>query len=245
MEGGLYIYAIAAAGAQTVVDAAGIDGNDGPVVTLLRGDIAAVVSRCDTDRYAVTRDNVIAHRRVMEAAMKRWPILPVRFNTVAKGREQIAEKLLTARREEFRDLFDVMTGKVEFGLRALWPDMSRIFTEIAEENPEIKMARTREPAGTADTARLGRAVTNALDRKRDRQARLILRCFDGLWFDRKVTDSLGASMILNASFLIEGQRAGEFDRRVENLADQMNGRVRLRYVGPVPPCDFVEVAAAW
>ena len=73
MEGGFYIYAIAAADAAVTLDAAGIGENDATVQTLPQGDIAAVVSRCAADRYEVTRANALAHQRVMEAAMTRWP----------------------------------------------------------------------------------------------------------------------------------------------------------------------------
>ncbi|MCK4376492.1 MAG: GvpL/GvpF family gas vesicle protein [Candidatus Brocadiae bacterium] len=247
MEGGFYIYAIAAAGASTVLDAAAIGAEAEQVETLPRGDIAAIVSRCRADRYEVTRANTLAHQRVMETAMESWPILPVRFDTIAESTEQIIENLLVPRHREFRELLDVMAGKVELGLKVLWADMSSIFAEIVEENHDIKAARSRKlaPRALPDAVRLGEIVKNALDRKKAREARRILRCLDRLWFDRKVNDVFGDSMILNAAFLVESEREGEFDRSVDILADDMNGRVRLKYVGPIPPCNFVEIVVTW
>lgn len=247
MEGGFYIYAIAATGTPVILDAAGIDGNSQPVETLPQDDTAVIVSCCNADRYEVTRANTIAHQRVMEEAMKRWTILPVRFDTIAESREQIIEKLLVPRHQEFRELLDVMAGKVELGLKVLWTDMPGIFAELVEENHDIKIARARKqaPAAPADAVRLGEMVKNALDHKRAREARQFLRRFDGLWVDRKVNDLFGDPMILNASFLVESRREEEFDQRVDALGGEMNGRVRLKYVGPIPPANFVEIVVTW
>jgi len=247
MEGGFYIYAIVGTAESTVLDVPGIDGNGEPVEMLPHGDIAAIVSRCQADRYDVARANMVAHQRVMEAAMARWPILPVRFGTVADERQKILDKLLLPRREEFRRLLDVMAGKVELGLKALWIDMQAIFAEIVEENPDIKAARAGKRTNTtpADGVRLGEMVKNALEQKKGKEARHILRHVDGQWCDRRLNEVFGDPMILNASFLVERRREQEFDQRVEALTNGANGRLRLKYVGPIPPCNFVEVVVTW
>jgi len=214
---------------------------------LPQGAIAAIASRCQADRYDVSRANTVAHQRVMEAAMTRWTILPVRFDCIADERRKITDKLLIPRRQEFRPLLDKMAGKVELGLKALWTDMPAIFAEIVEENPDIKVARgtKRATATPADGVRLGEMVKNALERKKAKEARHILRRFDGHWCDRRVNDVFGDPMILNASFLVESRREEEFDRCVEALASETNGRVRLKYVGPIPPLNFVEIVVTW
>lgn len=247
MEGGFYIYAIVGTAESTVLDVPGIDGNGEPVEMLPHGDIAAIVSRCKADRYDVARANVIAHQRVMEAAMARWPMLPVRFGCIADQRDQIVEKVLLARHGELCDLLEVVADKVELGLKALWTDMPAIFAEIVEENPDIKAARAGKRTNTtpADGVRLGEMVKNALEHKKGKEARHILRHVDGQWCDRRLNDVFGDPMILNASFLVERRREQEFDQRVEALTNGANGRLRLKYVGPIPPCNFVEVVVTW
>ena len=247
MAGGFYVYAIAACGAPAVIETTGIDGNGEPVEMLVRGETAAVASRCSSDRYEVTRANVLAHQRVMEEAMERWTILPVRFDTIADSREHIAEKLLIPRSRELRELLEVMAGKVELGLKALWTDMPAVFAGIVEENPEIAAARNRKDGrnAQANAFRVGEMVKHALDRKRDREAGRILERFDGLWSERKVNSVFGDSMVLNAAFLVESRCETEFDQRVEALAGECSGQMRLKYVGPIPPCNFVEIVVTW
>ena len=249
MEGGFYIYAIVDTAEPAVLDVPGIDGNGDQVEMLPHGDIAAVVSRCKADRYDVARANVIAHQRVMEAAMARWPMLPVRFGCIADQRDRIVEKVLLARHGELCDLLEVVADKVELGLKALWTDMPAIFAEIVDENPRIKAARAHASSRTAvtpaDGVRLGEMVKNALERKKAREARHILRRFDGRWCDRRLNEVFGDPMILNASFLVERRHEQEFDRCVEALEGETNGRVRLKYVGPIPPLNFVEIVVTW
>jgi len=47
------------------------------------------------------------------------------------------------------------------------------------------------------------------------------------------------------AFLVETEREAEFDRRVEALGDAVDGRLRVKYVGPVPPSNFVEIVVTW
>ncbi len=247
MEGGFYLYAIAGTAESAVLDVPGIDGNGDQVEMLPHGDIAAIISRCKADRYDVARANMIAHQRVMEAAMARWPMLPVRFGCIADQRDQIVEKVLLARHGELCDLLEVVADKAELGLKALWADMPAIFAEIVDENPRIKAARNSRRAAVtpAEGVHLGTMVKNALERKKAREARHILRRFDGHWCDRKVNDVFGDTMILNASFLVERRHEQEFDGGVEALEGETNGRVRLKYVGPIPPLNFVEIVVTW
>jgi hypothetical protein len=45
---------------------------------------------------------------------------------------------------------------------------------------------------------------------------------------------------VNAAFLVERSRVDEFSEAVARLADEVDGRMRLRYVGPLPPYSFTE-----
>ncbi|MEW6684999.1 MAG: GvpL/GvpF family gas vesicle protein, partial [Candidatus Edwardsbacteria bacterium] len=48
-------------------------------------------------------------------------------------------------------------------------------------------------------------------------------------------------MITNLAFLVEKPRVEEFDRLVDRLSTIYDGRIKFKYVGPVPPCNFVEL----
>jgi hypothetical protein len=53
---------------------------------------------------------------------------------------------------------------------------------------------------------------------------------------------------VNAAFLVERPRVDEFSEAVAKLADEVQGRMRVRYIGPLPPYSFTEeqeAVGAW
>jgi hypothetical protein len=48
-------------------------------------------------------------------------------------------------------------------------------------------------------------------------------------------------MIVNAAFFVERKREADFDRQVQILDDKYAGKVIFRYVGPLPPFNFVSI----
>ena len=135
---GRYIYGIINTGQSQKFGPLGIGGRLDMVYTLGFRDIAAVVSHSPILKYPVTRENSIAHQKVLEKVMKKHIVLPVRFCTIAEEEEAIEEKVLKARYEEFKNLFFKMRDKIELGVRAFWPNVEGIFEEIVKENKEIK-----------------------------------------------------------------------------------------------------------
>ena len=50
---------------------------------------------------------------------------------------------------------------------------------------------------------------------------------------------------VNTAFLVERERIDDFSRAVGELGRELEGRVRLRYVGPLPPYSFTgDIATA-
>jgi hypothetical protein len=48
-------------------------------------------------------------------------------------------------------------------------------------------------------------------------------------------------MVLNAAFLVEREREGVFDAAVSAIAERNAARLMLKYVGPLPPFNFVDL----
>src|SRR5579864_1418441 len=137
-EEGCYIYGIMASLQGREFGHIGIGGRADVVYTLPYQNIAAIVSCSPMVKYAVTRDNAIAHAKVLEMAVEDGTTLPVRFCTIAKNEETIVEKILKTRYQEFIDLLREMEGKIELGVRARWTDLNAVFAEVVEENKNIK-----------------------------------------------------------------------------------------------------------
>lgn len=248
-----YLYSIIRCSEErTFNDVAPIGDPGGRVYTIPHQGIAVVVSDALADRYEGSRANMLAHERVQEGVLKEFTLLPVRFGTVADSespREKI-EKLLEKRSREINGLLAEMDGKVELGLKALWRDEKAIFEEILAQNEDIRrlrdsLAGKSSQATHFDRIRLGESVKNALDRKKVVDATNILAPLRRI--ARRVVENqvFGDRMVANAAFLVDRDREGEFDQQVRRLDEEMGRRIAFKYVGPVPPYNFVNIVVNW
>lgn len=248
-EAGQYIYAIIETDQDKGFGFMGIGDGNNEVYTVRHRDVGAVISDSPISQYPVTRSNTMAHQKVMEEVMKQYPMLPVRFGTVAERTDLIVEKLLKEREAEFKRILHYMRDKIELGLKAMWKDMKPVFEEIVADNSDIGRLRDRlmkrQGGAQRDQVRLGEMVKKALEARKGREEQALLDPLDGLWVERKLNDPFGDRMITNAAFLVERDKEAAFDLAVEKMTAQYDGRMVFKYVGPIPPCNFVEIVVKW
>ena len=246
---GQYVYCIIRCPQHRQLRAAGLGGRDDVVHTLHFRDLAAVVSDSPQDRYQQTRQNMLGHTVVLEEVMGALPLLPVRFGTVAPNAEAVTERLLKQRYEEFGRLLGEMDGMVELGLKALWRE-EVLFEEIVEANPDIRHLRDSlsgrpAPATHFGRMRLGEMVENAINAKRYADAQALLARLKPLAEQSRENALIGDRMVLNGAFLVPAEREAAFDHAIEQIDAEMGARMILKYVGPTPPYNFVNITVTW
>ena len=96
-----------------------------------------------------------------------------------------------------------------------------------------------------DRARLGEMVEASLEQKRDEYADLLLARLRPLAGEYNLNQLLIDRMVLNGAFLVDQDRQAEFDEAVRQLYEQLGDRLKFKYVGPVPPYNFVSIAIQW
>ena len=238
------------------VEAIGSRGNGVHTVANDLNDLAMVVSDSSDQKYDGTRANMVAHEKVIEAVMgEGFTVLPVKFGTVTRNASEtpvqdIQQKVLTARAMEFYELLEEMDGKVELGVKAIWRDQKPIFEEIVAENPVIRKRRDSLLDRSAESTHwqrmnLGERVKEALDRKREAEAKKLLRVVHPLIYKEKENKILMDRMVLNFAFLVDRSREGQFDEAVKELDGDMEERMVFKYSGPNPPFNFVEIVVTW
>ncbi|MEK6790200.1 MAG: GvpL/GvpF family gas vesicle protein [Deltaproteobacteria bacterium] len=249
MEDGNYIYCIIGTNEARNFGPVGIGGRGDIVSTIGYEGVSCVASNSPASDYAVSRENMLTHQKVIEGVMKAHTVLPVRFSTVAKSPEDI-RGLLRKRRSEFIGLLRDMDNKIELGLKAIWKDMGAVFKNIAEQRDEIKRFKERIKSGPKNKAyhdriTLGKMVEAALKEKKEAEAEFILSSLRDISFDIRENKTHGDNMILNAAFLVDRVNTKEFDDRVEELNGKRSRDMTLKYVGPVPPFNFVNIVVEW
>jgi hypothetical protein len=125
-----------------------------------------------------------------------------------------------------------------------------VFAEIVAADAELCRLRDRlrsRPAQETyfERVELGRRVEAALLQRRGEEAAAILAILAPLAERSAALRALDDDMIVNHAFLVPRSQERAFDARMEHVAERCGARVALRYVGPVPPYNFVTVRADW
>ncbi|MBI4356449.1 MAG: GvpL/GvpF family gas vesicle protein [Gammaproteobacteria bacterium] len=236
-------------GLMTWDDCRGIHGTS-PLITITASNFAAVVSEEPLKKYPLVRDWLIAHQKVNEVVMASGALLPVKFCTIAENKEQIIEEVLKPLASEFQEKFREMEGKEEYGLRVRWKDMDRFFKEMGESEGKIReekeaLLNLSEEHRRNQLIEIGHLVQEAAKKKNREMAAVLLEALSPAAYRVKENPTLGDAMILNTAFLVEKNKQVAFDQAIENLDSKYGSLLYLKYVGPVPPFNFVEIVIHW
>ena len=242
---GKYLYGIIATDEARNFGPIGIGGRDDEVGTIAYRDLSAVISNSPMARYVVSKENLLAHERVIERVMKEYTVLPARFCTIAVNAEDI-RRLLERRYLELKHLLRDLDGKVELGVKAFWRRMEIIFQEIVDENGEIRRLKAEvaeKPSRHTHAQRIaiGRMVQAALEEKKAREGEEILTGLKRTSVEHRLNRTVGDKMLFNAAFLVDRGREREFDDLIERLDLRYGERIRFTYVGPIAPYNFVKI----
>lgn len=245
IEEGKYIYCIIGTDEGRNFGPIGI-GDQGDVVsTIGYRDLSVVISNSPMTKYVISRENMMAHEKVIEEVMKDYTVLPVKFCTLATSAEEVRD-LLRKRYIEFKNLLRDMDNKIELGVKAFWKDMNTIFKEVMSENEGVRrlkeeVAQKSPEQAHSEKVALGKMVQSALEEKREKEREEILNFFKKISFDFRTNKIDYENMIMNAAFLVDRGREREFDNQMEELEGKYNERMEFKYIGPAPPFNFVNI----
>lgn len=217
-----------------------------PVHFCAHETLAAAISDAPSDDYPLTRENLIAHQRVIERIMeKQRTVLPVSFGIVAENEGAVVGKLLDPHQMRLAEELIRIDGKVELSLKALWLDIKQVFLKILEEDKVLKQRRDMLLGSAVfrdDAITIGKEVAEAVEARKDKIKLEILSLLGHLVHEYKETALLGEEMIFNLSFLVQEDNQEEFDKIVYNL-DRMykSENIYFKYLGPLPLFNFVNL----
>jgi hypothetical protein len=241
-----YVYGVTRPG-RAVPD--GLTGvQDRPVGLVEHGRCAAITSDLAVRRPLGERADLVAHEHVLEAFLEDG-VVPFRFGAVMAGPGAVEKELLVASAGRLGAVLDQLEGRVEMRVRGTYVQ-DAVLREVMEEEPEIAGLNERLrriPAEAADAAhydrvRLGEMVARSLERRRERDGRVVLEAL------APVADAVARKTparqedVVDAAFLVGRDRRDRFEGAVREVAAACSARVTLRMVGPLPPYDFVPEA---
>jgi hypothetical protein len=243
---GKYIYGIIRHTGPIEFGPIGIGKRADKVYGICYEGITAIVSNSPVIIYEARRVNMIAHEKVLEEIMKQFTVLPVRFSTISEHNDdQGILRILAQDYKKFDDLLTKMDGKKELGLKILAHE-APMYENIVEKYDEIRTLRGKLMGLPVDKThyqrmKIGEMVAEALKKEIENVKNEILAALKPLADDVKVNDNYGEMMVLNAAFLIKNSIEPDFDKAVIELDEKLGSLMTFKYVGTLPPYNFVNL----
>ncbi len=240
MTGALYLYGIAGgAGSLALPEVHGLAGK---VSVMAHGGLGAIVGAPpEGDLQELSREKAVrllsGHQQVLEAAMAKATVLPVKFGTVSPS-ESAVRSLLRQSRDILLGLLAEFSGCAQIEIAALWkPEL--VLAEIAS-GPDIAEAQRQARHGRNEEAavKFTLSVKAALERRRAVIQARIEEAVRLLAMDIAFKAPADDRMAANCAVLIGHADAGPLKAAIDALDSEFGGRLTFRCTGPLPPASF-------
>jgi len=259
-ELGYYVYGVVsvASGRDLPADLIGVDSRS--PATLVEGSgLAAIVSRVSLAEFgeeqlhdnlndvAWLEDKARAHEEVLDAALSRMTVVPMRLCTIYRSEDQVQE-MLGRERDLLVDALARLQGKTEWGVK------------VIAEPGALERAAAQGGARPDDEAKLSPGTAYMSEKRRqalsreegDRVAeewaeavheRLAAKASEALLNplqNPEVSGHIG-EMLLNGVYLVDDREAEDFRGVVDQLAGEyLELGAAVELTGPWPPYNFVK-----
>ncbi|MBC7911595.1 MAG: GvpL/GvpF family gas vesicle protein [Pyrinomonadaceae bacterium] len=222
---------------------AGVQGIGGIAPRLFQlGEIAAVVSELHEEGApVVTRENVLAHERVLECVLAQTTPLPFRFGTMT-GAERL-QNYVASQERRLKAALARVRSSVEMSVKIIWN---------LEEIKREELAQEAEAEGHGKAAGAGTQFLLAKRREIIGDERLKMRAGElQAWLDKLLKDVVKESssnvrpaeaLVLSASHLVEREQLESYRERLAAARGQ-HQELRFLTSGPWPPYSFSDFSS--
>jgi hypothetical protein len=259
-EPGYYVYGVAsAAGAGLPAGLAGVDPRH-EAKLIEEAGLAAIVSRVSLAEFGEEQlhenlndvewleEKARAHEHVLDEALARMTVVPMRLCTIYRSEEQVHE-MLRRERDVMADALHRLEGTKEWGVKVIAEPgaLERAATAASERSADQPgdlspgAAYIREKGREARTReRADRIAASWAEDVHERVAAAAAEALLNPLQNPEVSGHRG-EMVLNGVYLVRDGDTDAFRDTVGGLADQYRERgVSVELTGPWPPYNFVK-----
>jgi hypothetical protein len=198
--------------------------------------ISAVASEYDDEKIAVTRENVLAHERVVRRVLTETTPLPFRFGTIV-GEARLAS-YLDSQQGRLKAQLERVRGAVEMSVKIIWrPEAKEIeaagggdeAVEAGGRGTRFLLGKRRELLGEGTMKERAEGVSAWLG-----------RTVEGLVRESSVSLRPSENLVLAASHLVERSRLADY-RAALGRAKTERPELHFLTSGAWPPYSFISV----
>jgi len=240
----IYVYGLIRAEDHQPLAVRAVGDPNQPVTIISNGRVAALVSAIDQPEILPTRRQMLAHTKVLEAAMADRPVLPMRFGIIVPSPATLL-RMIGPRNQELRALLDQIDGRIEVALKASWNEQV-MWRQVAAAHPHLAvsgraMMGRGEQQTYYDRIELGRAIGLALEEQRAAARRQLLATVKPFAVQVKELAPIDDAMFAHFALLVEKTAEPALYETIEALERSKSSGLTFRYVAPIPPYNFVTV----
>jgi len=204
-------------------------------------DIAAVVREVDAkiaeeleSHEEELKDWLEAYQQTSIDILRHCTMLPLRFGIMVDRKEDV-EEFLSASYMHLKWALGSLRGKAEFAVHLSW-DLNAVLQEIGSDTQWLSEAK--ESIELSDKLEIGRLLFKAADAKKKEIVDSIHRKLSEVSSNSSEGRSADESIIMNRSYLIEKAAEETFDKVMEELGQEGESYLSIKYMGPMPPYSF-------
>jgi hypothetical protein len=211
---------------------------------LHRGEIRAVVSDFADGQVPVTRENVMAHERVVRRVLVETTPLPFRFGTVVS--EMKLQSYLDSQQASLKAQLERVRGCVEMSVKIIWELEAVRHEALQHEEESVSSGAGQKLAGkgTAFLATKRREILGdeALKKRAEEIARWLNQSLAGTARETQATLQPTESLVVSVAYLVERARLKEY-RAALHQAQRERGELHFLTSGAWPPYSFTNISS--
>jgi hypothetical protein len=239
----VYVYGVVPADVSADPEAKGVGEPPSKVKLVRSGAVAALVGEIPARTPLGTPEDLTAHARILDSAAAEVPVVPLRFGALMTDIGAVEEEFLAPNADTFADMLRELEGRAQFALRGRYVEQT-VLREIMDENPQVAELREQvrgKPEEAVRDARiaLGERIGHAVEAKRSADTRALAAAIEELGVPVVVGDATHEWDAANVACLVELERQDELVEAARRFAQQHEGRITLRLLGPMAAYDFV------
>jgi hypothetical protein len=168
-------------------------------------------------------------------------IIPMRLGTFTNNSFELI-RVIEKEYGLIMETTEKVSNLIEVEIISTWSDFGQIMAEIAV-NPEVaemkeKSLNSETGITQADQLNLGYLVKKILDGLQSEYATKITETFSTLYESTKQHELMDDQMVSNTAFLIHRSKLILFEKALDELDENLNGKLNFKFVSPLPCYSF-------
>jgi hypothetical protein len=186
---------------------------------------------------------MIHHQKTIESLMNMGfnTIIPMRLGTFTNNSFELI-RVIEKEYGLIMETTEKVSNLIEVEIISTWSDFGQIMAEIAV-NPEVaemkeKSLNSETGITQADQLNLGYLVKKILDGLQSEYATKITETFSTFYESTKQHELMDDQMVSNTAFLIHRSKLILFEKALDELDENLNGKLNFKFVSPLPCYSF-------